>query len=57
MLIYTPFALSFVTLRGIFMHFLELTYERACAPGVVLVINDNPYGLIFALSHIYRTCP
>jgi hypothetical protein len=26
MLVYTPFALSFVTLRGIFMHFLELTY-------------------------------
>jgi hypothetical protein len=26
MLVYTPFALCFVTLRGIFMHFLELTY-------------------------------
>jgi hypothetical protein len=26
MLIYTPFALCFVSLRGIFMHFLELTY-------------------------------
>jgi hypothetical protein len=26
MLVYTPFALGFVTLRGIFMHFLELTY-------------------------------
>jgi hypothetical protein len=26
MLVLTPFALSFVTLRGIFMHFLELTY-------------------------------
>jgi hypothetical protein len=25
-LVYTPFALSFVTLRGIFMHFSELTY-------------------------------
>ena len=23
-------------------------------PCVVLVINDNPYGLIFALSYIYR---
>jgi hypothetical protein len=26
MLVYTPFALCFVTLRGIFMHFPELTY-------------------------------
>jgi hypothetical protein len=26
MLVLTPFALSFVTLRVIFMHFLELTY-------------------------------
>jgi hypothetical protein len=26
MLSFTPFALSFVTLCGIFMHFLELTY-------------------------------
>jgi hypothetical protein len=26
-------------------------------PCVVLVINDNPYGLMFALSHICRTCP
>jgi hypothetical protein len=26
MLVYTPFALCFVTLCGVFMHFLELTY-------------------------------
>jgi hypothetical protein len=26
MLVFTPFALCFVTLRGVFMHFLELTY-------------------------------
>jgi hypothetical protein len=26
MLVYTPFALCFVTLRGIFMHFPELSY-------------------------------
>jgi hypothetical protein len=26
-------------------------------PYVVLVINDNPYGLMFALSYICRTCP
>jgi hypothetical protein len=26
MLVYTPFALYFVTLRGIFMHFPELTH-------------------------------
>jgi hypothetical protein len=28
MLVYTPFALCFVTLRGVFMHFLELTYYQ-----------------------------
>jgi hypothetical protein len=26
MLVYTPFALCFVTLHGVFMHFPELTY-------------------------------
>jgi hypothetical protein len=26
MLVYTPFALSFVTLHGVFMNFPELTY-------------------------------
>jgi hypothetical protein len=26
-------------------------------PCVVLIINDNPYGLIFVLSYIYRICP
>jgi hypothetical protein len=26
MLVYAPFALRFVTLRGVFMRFLELTY-------------------------------
>jgi hypothetical protein len=26
MLVYTPFALSFLTLRGVVMHFLKLTY-------------------------------
>jgi hypothetical protein len=26
MLVYTPFALCFVTLRGVFMHFPKLTY-------------------------------
>jgi hypothetical protein len=32
--------------------------ERAWSPPcVVLVINDNPYGLMFALSYICRTCP
>jgi hypothetical protein len=37
------------------MDFIE--GERAFAPCVVLVINDNPYGLIFASSYICRTCP
>jgi hypothetical protein len=31
--------------------------ERAFPPCVVLVINDNPYGLMFASSYICRTCP
>ena len=32
--------------------------ESACvAPCVVLVINDNPYGLMFALRYLYRSCP
>ena len=26
-------------------------------PCVVLVINDNLYGLIFALRYLYRSCP
>jgi hypothetical protein len=26
-------------------------------PCVVLVINDNPYGLMFELGYICRTCP
>jgi hypothetical protein len=26
-------------------------------PCVVLVINDNPYELMFALSYICRNCP
>jgi hypothetical protein len=34
MLIYTPFALCFVTLRGAFMHFLELTYKRDATVSV-----------------------
>jgi hypothetical protein len=28
MLVYAPFDLCFVTLRGVFMHFPELTYYR-----------------------------
>ena len=32
--------------------------ERACvAPSVVLVINDNLYGLMFSLRYSCRTCP
>ena len=32
--------------------------ESACvAPCVVLVINDNPYGLMFALRYTCRYCP
>ena len=32
--------------------------ERACvAPCVVLVINDNPYGLMLALRYTCRSCP
>jgi hypothetical protein len=33
-------------------------FERSYwAPCVVLVINDNPYGLMVALSYMCRTCP
>ena len=32
--------------------------EKACvAPSVVLVINDNPCGLMFALRYSCRSCP
>ena len=32
--------------------------ERACvAPSMVLVINDNPYGLMLALRYSCRSCP
>jgi hypothetical protein len=40
MLVYTPFALCFVTLHGVFMYFLELTYERD-------TIVPVPYFLLF----------
>jgi hypothetical protein len=40
MLVLTPFALSFVTLRGVFMHFSELTYEQDATVPV-------PYFLLF----------
>jgi hypothetical protein len=40
MLVYTPFALCFVTLRGIFMHFPELTYNQDATVPV-------PYFLLF----------
>jgi hypothetical protein len=40
MLVYTPFPLSFVTLRGVFMHFPELTYLQDATMPV-------PYFLLF----------
>jgi hypothetical protein len=40
MLVLTPFAFSFVTLCGVFMHFLELTYQQDAAVPV-------PYFLLF----------
>jgi hypothetical protein len=30
--------------------------EHMESPCVVLVINENPYGLMVALSYICRTC-
>jgi hypothetical protein len=33
------------------------TSERTCAPCVVLVIDNNHYGLMFALSFTRRFCP
>jgi hypothetical protein len=41
MLVYTRFALSFVTLRGVFMHFPELTYKQDATvpvPGFLLFL-------------------
>jgi hypothetical protein len=38
-----------------FIHFI--TERKYGAPCVVLVINDNPYGLMVALSYMCRTCP
>jgi hypothetical protein len=46
MLVYTPFTLCFVTLRGVFMHFLELTYQR---DATVLV----PVFTIFVFQKSY----
>jgi hypothetical protein len=40
-----------------FIHFKSIkSLKGHVPPCVVLVINDNPYGLMFALSHICRTC-
>jgi hypothetical protein len=35
----------------------EIQLKEHGAPCVVFVIIDNPYGLMFALSYIYRICP
>jgi hypothetical protein len=43
MLVYTPFALCFVTLRGVFMHFLKLTYKWDAIVSV-------PYFLYFCVT-------
>jgi hypothetical protein len=40
--------------EGLLMAVVERSYR---APCVVLVINDNPYGLMVALSYMCRTCP
>jgi hypothetical protein len=34
-----------------------ITLKEHVPPCVVLIINDNPYGLTFAFSYIYRTYP
>jgi hypothetical protein len=36
---------------------LAMALKEHVPPCVILVINDNPYGLMFALSYICRTCP
>ena len=33
------------------------SWKSMLPPCVVLVINDNPYGLMFALRYFYRSCP
>jgi hypothetical protein len=35
----------------------DLVERSYRAPCVVLAINDNPYGLMVALSYMCRTCP
>jgi hypothetical protein len=43
---------------NLFVSWSEPPSERSYrAPCVVLVINDNPYGLMVALSYMCRTCP
>jgi hypothetical protein len=42
----------------VFLIVCLVVFERSyLAPCVVLVINDNPYGLMVALSYMCRTCP
>jgi hypothetical protein len=48
--------LSFPRLSREEIPLVEFVKEHV-PPCVVLVINDNPYGLMFALSYICRTCP
>jgi hypothetical protein len=42
---------------GIVVVGYQTKLKEHVSPYVVLVINDNPYGLTFALSYIYRTYP
>jgi hypothetical protein len=35
---------------------MEVVKEHV-PPCVILVINNNPYGLMIALSYVCRTCP
>jgi hypothetical protein len=55
---------SRILFGGVFLEYFSTIGDRLnefvkvhMPPCVVLVINDNPYGLMFALSYICRTCP
>jgi hypothetical protein len=52
---------SFFILAAIGIRFglceAEQSQALARGPCVVLVINDNPYRLMVALSYMCRTCP
>ena len=54
--IFLDFFVHKMTQLAMLISFVDSLKEHV-PPCVVLVINDNPYGLMFALSYICRSCP